>query len=283
MSMPHLSQLQRDYTDKNVTIIGLTSEDPRNSLEQVKKMVNNKGEAMSYTVAWDADRKTNEAYMKAADQPGLPTSFLIDQDGKIAWIGHPMAADIPLAMVVDGSWDYEKGPAFMKEMDAAKRAIYKSATTDPAHALELLTSFRADYPLGDKGLEGLHFTILAQLPEHAQAAQKLGHKIVAKAIADESVGELNGFAWGLVDPEMSYADRFLDLALLAADKANEFSGGKDPSVLDTVGRVHFWRGDFEQALALQKLAVEHSEGRMKEALQKTVEEYQKALEGERSS
>ena len=168
-------------------------------------------------------------------------------------------------------------------MEDAKRAIYGAVEQDPARALELLTSFRADYPQADKGLESLHFAILVQLPEHAEAAKKLGGEIVTAAIAAENSGELNGFAWRLVDPEVSLENRFLELALLAADKANELSGGKSPEVLDTVARVHFWRGDFAQALALQKLAVEHSEGPMKEALQKTVEEYQKALEGEQSS
>ena len=37
--MPHLSQLQREYQDKNLTIIGMTSADSNNTLEQVKKMV----------------------------------------------------------------------------------------------------------------------------------------------------------------------------------------------------------------------------------------------------
>ena len=283
MSMPHLSQLQRDYKDKQVTIIGLTSEDRGNSLEQVKQMVTSKGDLMDYTVAWDVERETNTAYMKAANAPGLPTSFLVDQTGTIAWIGHPLSVDIPLAMVVDGTWDYEEGPALMEKIGGERQAIYEALPTSPAQALNLLTKFRADYPLADKGLEGLHFTILAQLPEQHEAATELGTAIVKKAIADGSAAELNGFAWGLVDPGTELEDRFLDLALLAAEKANKISGGEDPSILDTVARVHFWRGNLELALATQKLAVEHAEGRMQEALQKAVDEYSEALESKSSS
>lgn len=281
--MPHLSQLQRDYKDKQVTIIGMTSEDPGNSLEKVRAMVKSKSDVMAYTVAWDEGQETNEAYMKASNQRGIPTSFLVDQAGKIAWIGHPLSADIPLSMVVDGTWDYVKGPALLKSITDAKGAIYASVYEDPAQALELLTQFRADYPAADQGLDSVHFTILTQLPAQVDAATQLGQRLIAEATAAGSAADLNAIAWGLVDPEQELEHRFLDLALLAAAQANEFSGGKDPSILDTVARVHFWRGDLELALSTQKRAVEHAESRGKEALQKAVEEYERALESKRSS
>src|ERR1051325_1895884 len=41
-SMPHLSELQKEYGDR-VTIIGVTKEDPNNSLAQVEDMVKAKG------------------------------------------------------------------------------------------------------------------------------------------------------------------------------------------------------------------------------------------------
>ena len=61
--MPHLSQLQRDYKDKHVTVIGMTSVDKTNTLEAVNAMVKEKGDGMDYTVAFDDGRKTNEAWM----------------------------------------------------------------------------------------------------------------------------------------------------------------------------------------------------------------------------
>ena len=91
--MPHLSDLQKKHADKGLTIIGVTAEDPRNSLEQVEAMVADKGDTMAYTVAWDDARKTNDAYMKAAKQNGIPCAFIVDGNGKIAYIGHPMYLD----------------------------------------------------------------------------------------------------------------------------------------------------------------------------------------------
>src|SRR5213078_3372942 len=73
-SMPHLSALQKEYKGK-ATFIGVTSVDKHgNTLEKVEKMVADKGETMGYTVAWDNDRATNEAFMEASGQGGIPCS-----------------------------------------------------------------------------------------------------------------------------------------------------------------------------------------------------------------
>ena len=58
----------------------------------VKKM----GEKMTYRVALDdktSDKKGAMAktWMEAAGRDGIPSAFLVDTKGKIAWIGHPMS------------------------------------------------------------------------------------------------------------------------------------------------------------------------------------------------
>jgi len=271
--------LQREYKDKNLTIIGLSSVDSNNSLEKVQKMVEAEGDGMDYTVAWDVERKTYAAYMTASGQRGIPTSFLVDKTGKIAWIGHPMNADIPLAYVAAGKWDYVKGPAMMKAISADQRAIYEASSREPAKALELLVKFEKQYPLAAKDMDELRFSILSRLPEHRDEAHRLGEAVVKKAIAAKDSSGLNGFAWDLVDPDVAREDRFLDLALLAAKKANELTENRDPAILDTLARVHFWQGDIAKALELQKRAVENAGGRMKESLESTLHEYEKALKG----
>lgn len=281
--MPHLSQLQREYKDKNVTIIGMTSEDSNNSLEAVKKMVEDKGDGMAYSVAWDDGRKTNEAWMKAAGKNGIPASFLVDQAGKIVWIGHPGSLDYPLAAVVSGQWDPVKGPALMKNANKAKSAIYRSAGTAPEKALELLEKFEKDYPLFAQDMDGVRFTILAKLPEQLAAAEKVGGKLVDEAIAAKDEMALNQLAWELVDPAVERENRFLDLALRAAKAANELTGQTDGAILDTLGRVYFWKGDLTKAVEIQRSAVEHAKGRMKTDLEKVLGEYVEALEEKKSS
>jgi thiol-disulfide isomerase/thioredoxin len=102
-SMPHNTEVQKKFKDKGVTVIGVTSEDPHNKLTDVEKMVKDKGdEKMGYTVAWDSGRKTNEAFMKAAGQGGIPCAFIVDKQNRVAWIGHPMTMEEPLLEIVDG-------------------------------------------------------------------------------------------------------------------------------------------------------------------------------------
>jgi hypothetical protein len=57
----------------------------------VKKM----GDQMTYRVALDdkrsdAEGQMSKTWMEAAGQEGIPTAFLVDTKGNIAWIGHPM-------------------------------------------------------------------------------------------------------------------------------------------------------------------------------------------------
>src|SRR6185369_3029052 len=108
-SMPHLSELQKEYKSKGLTIIGMASTGWEKELSKVEEMVKDKGDTMGYTVAWDKDGATNNAYMKASKQRGIPTSFVVDQKGNLAWLGHPMQLDFVIDDVLAGKWDYKAG------------------------------------------------------------------------------------------------------------------------------------------------------------------------------
>ena len=114
--MPHLSEMQARYAEHGVTVIGSTKPDQANTLEAVKTMTAEMGDRMAYTVGFDGDGATYKGYMDAAGQGGIPTSFLVDREGRVAFIGHPSTMDLPLARVVAGTWDLETGPAEMEAM-----------------------------------------------------------------------------------------------------------------------------------------------------------------------
>ena len=42
--------------------------------------------------------------MLAADEHGIPTAFIVN-DGRIAWIGHPMGLKEPLDKIRSGDWN----------------------------------------------------------------------------------------------------------------------------------------------------------------------------------
>lgn len=104
-SMPHISSLQEKYGDK-LTVIGVTDEDSA-TVEAFLASESADGrpwsEVITYHLATDNAQATNRSYMSAANQSGIPTAFLIGNDGKIQWIGHPMEIDGPLRSVIEGS------------------------------------------------------------------------------------------------------------------------------------------------------------------------------------
>ncbi|MEM7308254.1 MAG: redoxin family protein [Planctomycetota bacterium] len=272
-AMPHLSELQAKYKESGVTIIGMTSEDRRNTLEGAQKMTADKGDGMGYTVAWDRQRETNTAYMKAAGRGGIPCSFLIDRDGKLAYVGHPMWLDAPLAGVVAGGWDIEAGNAKLAEVQAVYGRIRKM--DDPEKAIAAIAKFRTGAPALAHLVEDYDFTFHLRAGKYA-AAYKLCAAMVDQAIAKKDATKLNGLAWKIVDPRTDYPERDLDLALRAAKASVELDGGANAASLDTLARVYFLRGELQRAIELQRKAVEVAPERQKAGMREVLGDYEQA-------
>ncbi len=95
-SIPHLTKLQKEHKDK-ATIIGVASSergaDANSNLKGVENFVRKQGDKMEYTVAFDSDRSMSKSWMTPANQNGIPCAFVVGGDGKIAWIGNPLAPE----------------------------------------------------------------------------------------------------------------------------------------------------------------------------------------------
>lgn len=278
-SMPHLTELQAQHKGK-VTIIGVTSVDNNNSLEKVEAMVKDKGDAgMGYTVAWDTETKTKEAYMKASGQRGIPTSFVVDQKGTLAWIGHPLFLDVVLDNVIAGKWDVKTGPEMVTKAQQAMQAVSAKMRTSPKEALEALAVLEKDYPALAKNFQDQRFQIHLAAGDY-ENAYKHAATMIDKAIAAKNTQQLNAVAWAIVDPEAKIEKKNLELAMKAAVNANELSGGKDAAIIDTLARVHFCKGDVKKAIELQTKAVELANEQLKDDLQKVLDEYKKKAGGQ---
>ena len=86
-SIPHLTELQKKYADKGVVFVGISDE----KANVVKPFVEKMGQKMDYVVACDDERKTYAGYMEAYGRNGIPSAFVVDKEGTVAWAGHPMA------------------------------------------------------------------------------------------------------------------------------------------------------------------------------------------------
>ena len=82
-SIPHLTDIQKQFKDKGVTVIGVSGE----KADVVKPFVEKMGEKMNYTIAVDTKGKVGNGYMTAFKQNGIPTAFVVDGKGNVAWVG----------------------------------------------------------------------------------------------------------------------------------------------------------------------------------------------------
>ena len=133
-SIPHLNEIYQKYKDKDLVVIGQNCWERDESL--VAPFVKNMGDKMTYRVALDdknrsAKGKMAETWMEAAGQNGIPAAFLVDKQGVIAWIGHPMELkEKTIDDVLAGSFDvhkaaadYEKANDLQAEMQSAWVAV----------------------------------------------------------------------------------------------------------------------------------------------------------------
>jgi thiol-disulfide isomerase/thioredoxin len=274
-SMPHLSALQKEFKD-SVTIIGVGSQDKNgNTLEKSQKMVADKGDVMGYTVAWDNERATSDAFMKAAGQGGIPCSFVVDKQGKLAYIGHPMFLDLVLEKVVEGKWDVKAGNAEVKSLEDklyGEDGMYASARNDPAAALKTYKELEAKYPKVMADKVDFEYNLLVQTGD-AAGAHKAGMAAVDKLAKDKNAMGLNQIAWKIVDPQAKAKNPDLELAMKAAEQGVKITDSKDGMILDTLARVYWVKGDKAKAIELQTKAVAAAPEEAKDEIQKTLDEY----------
>jgi thiol-disulfide isomerase/thioredoxin len=88
-SIPRLTEMARAHGDR-VTFVGVSVWE-REPEEAVDAFVRDMGDRMDYFVARDtASGHMAKAWLEAAGQDGIPSAFIVDGAGEIAWIGHPM-------------------------------------------------------------------------------------------------------------------------------------------------------------------------------------------------
>ena len=83
-SIPHLNALHNRYKDKGVVILGLSDEGADKVQPFIREM-NKTEKDMEYPVG--AGSKDLAAY----GVTGIPCAFLLDAQGKVIWVGHPMS------------------------------------------------------------------------------------------------------------------------------------------------------------------------------------------------
>jgi len=284
VSIPHLNEIHTKYKDKGLVVIGQDCFERDDSL--VAPFVKKMGDKMTYRVALDDKEKSDkgkmaETWMEAAGQNGIPTAFVVDTKGIIAWIGHPMELkEKVIEDVLAGKFDVEKATQDYDKRQkdqaqlrtvwgdlnqAMQKKDWETATAKLGEAEKLL-------PEDERAqLDVVRFNVLLGQKKYPEAYK------LAAALSDAQKDNpmlQNQLAWQMISDE-NIEQRDLNLAEKIARRADDAAKNSDPAIVDTLARVRFMQGKKQEAIKLQEKAVKLAEGDMKKSLEKSLESYKK--------
>ncbi|TIO67752.1 TlpA disulfide reductase family protein [Mesorhizobium sp.] len=106
--MLHLMQLQNNYKESGLEVVGVAAdEDAPTAVEARTKLdawLTENCPDLNYRIAFDFAGEMGKLWREPSFAVGIPTSFVVDRDGHIAFIGHPSQLDEVLPEVLNGSW-----------------------------------------------------------------------------------------------------------------------------------------------------------------------------------
>lgn len=270
-SIPHLTELAKKFS--NVMFVGISiweEEDPKDTayFATVESFVKEMGAKMDYVVGIDGPKgEMASTWMDAAGQNGIPAAFIVNGDGVIVWIGHPMSMEGVLEKVVAGEWDLETAKAHARaerEANEVMEKLYREwqeamgDKTKLGAFIEKLDRIIAEKPGMTSQLVSLKFDAL--LGEFPEKAMETARKYIAGELKDDS-DFLITVAMGILesdDDKMDYA-----IALVAARRAIDISGMTNPFMLDLLAMAHYKNKNYPEAILIGERVVSMVEADIK--------------------
>jgi thiol-disulfide isomerase/thioredoxin len=259
-AIPHVNELHKKYFDKGLRIYGMNVwEDGE---DKVDKFVKDKGDGMSYPVAYTGKGSAFENdWLKAAGVRGIPHAFIV-KDGKVVLTSHPsQLTDSVIEALLSGDEGAKKAAAeinaakdaqqnigkvmqdFRKataandtETMAAKLAEFEKIQPDSPYVasmkLDLLVA-KKDWPAATKAIEELPEGQARQMPV-MMTASKIGSRPDGEYPVEFVKAVCKTFTAMLEDPKMP----------------------PNPFGFVTLASLQWKSGDKETALATAKKAAE---------------------------
>ena len=271
--MPHMSDLQQEFKGK-ATLISFTTIDKQNPAEKVAAFVEKRGPKLKYSFAASDTPETNDAWMMASGQSGIPCCFVVDKDTKIAFIGHPMFLDVVLPKVVAGTWAKDDLAALEKIKEEVND-VFKSLGGDAEASLKALAEFEKNNPK----LAGIPYFINPKLgallkTKKTAEARAFAEAVVAKATKQSDPIPLQMVSAILRSPAAGGEKESLALAVKSAEALLKVSGEKDAVALVSLAESHFAAGDKAKAKEYGSKAVAAADSeQMKASIEKLVKKY----------
>lgn len=284
-SMPHVTAMQAKFKDKGVVVIGVNVWE--RDLAAPEPFVKKMGDKMGYSVATDVLPITDDGstgpgamattWLQAAGRNGIPCSFIVDRQGKIAWIGYPMEMERPLKLIADNKFDIAAEAKFTEQMDGLNAQFVKAIKAkDNDKALATLDQMFTLNPSMSCQYSATKLSLLIRKGDYA------GANTLAATLAADASSDADSVAAPLAAALMSAADLEkvdTSLAVKLATRAYEANGREGWQYQLLLAKAYAVNKEYDKAVKMQTQAIGQTPAQIKAREQKTLEEYaQKAAE-----
>jgi thiol-disulfide isomerase/thioredoxin len=248
VGMPHLSQLQSKYAARGLYVIGITSEDKYgNTFENVKAFILKKDSLMNYNVGWlSPSIKDSEEgiwlhpWMQKSGFSNLPTSFLIDRNGKVVYMGDPSTIDKILDDVIKGDYAInDLKNQYISGIDAEK-VLFKFNGAIKARQIDRAISYGRQILTNYSYVRPNTYLIMG---------------------------------WQIAHIEGRVGSQLLQIGFDAITRGIKQTDFNSPAFFDVLAAIYAAKKDFLSAVIAEKVAVSLSEGNMKQNQEKNLEKY----------
>ena len=285
-TIPELDQLHRELADEGGAVLGLALW-PRAGMTATDAFVRDWAGRMTYPIGEDIGGRLAARFMEAAGRNSIPTTMVVDREGRLAWIGHPLDRDLRPALraILDAEYDIEAAAARAAALRRAQEAIgeanelarrgrWDEAFTLMDEAIAIDPERYARYRVVK--VQRLLLTLRRLDDGYALARELVAGPLKDKPELLENLARFIAEAPGLERRE-------LDIALAAAERSVSLTEERDADCLATLAHVLFLRGEAGEAARLQRAAVRiagETGSPLLETFQRRRAEYEAAAEHE---
>lgn len=267
-AMPHLSELQAQYADDGLRVIAVSIDKGNGAEDQVERFVERRADDIGFDVALD-EGATNADWLDASGRTTIPTSFVVDAEGTVVWIGNPLEPagedgeaiiDYVLREVVAGTYDIEheielaRGDILearrvkeqqnrVQELSSQMGTLWGEGKID--EALALIDEIVEIDPVGNSGLAVRKAEVLlAERNKPLEASEYFESLIDGPYFDDnDTLLRLANLFSGSLDPGELGRDAAVTAASLVASRP-----GADPNTILVLAKAQFAAGQQADAV-----------------------------------
>lgn len=284
-NIPHLTELAKKFKGQ-VSILGMDvweSNDPEatSTIPKVEAFVKSEGDKMDYHVAVDTPgNRVANAWLKKADESGLPVSFIVGKDGKVAWIGYPSKLEEVLTQIIQDKFDVDAARKLRAVEVEETRPLHEAIAAGKFQtALDLIEAITTKKPERARlyAYDRMVALFHVDLPKASDEAEKLLEETKGEIGIYQMLSSIFASQKDLKPETYRYGRRLIDQAIEKNDRLYLF--------LAMGAEVDSSLGDKQGAVKSQEAAVKaaevdsHAPKEFVEFLRKNLERFRKAAAG----